>query len=123
MIDLAKQLKNDTNMISLTQIFVQQPRNTVGGPRSLSDGAKANGTDTANDGGVMEQEETYLPLAQTHLPSMPPLLPQTQALTVPPVPIKLLAMAQRPPIVPPLAVISNSRTVKTLRSSMPVSRV
>jgi len=33
MMDLAKQLKNDAEMIKLTQIFVQQPRNT---PNSLS---------------------------------------------------------------------------------------
>lgn len=29
MIDLAKQLNNDAQMIKLAQIFVQQPRNTV----------------------------------------------------------------------------------------------
>ena len=29
MIDLAKTLNNDADMIKFTQIFVQQPRNTV----------------------------------------------------------------------------------------------
>ena len=32
MIDLAKQLNNDADMIRLTQIFVQQPRNSVSTP-------------------------------------------------------------------------------------------
>ena len=35
MIDLAKQLKNDAQMIELAQIFSQQPRNTVSIVRSV----------------------------------------------------------------------------------------
>ena len=40
MIDLAKTLNNDADMIKFTQIFVQQPRNTV---RLIAKASKGSG--------------------------------------------------------------------------------
>ena len=42
MIDLAKKLNNDADMIKLAQIFVQEPRNTVRSAAQIAQGVVSN---------------------------------------------------------------------------------